>query len=186
MSFGRKIASVFTLALAMITLTTYVAAQNDSTSDQQTDKVQKERRMGRGEGYGKRGGKGMRDGKRNGFGMHGLKNLDLTDAQKEQVRGIMETAKTSNEPLREEMRTLMEKRRGGEELTETDRSRLKEIRTQMKQSHEQTENTILGILTTEQRQKFDAMKQENQKRREEFRERRQNRQQTTPEKNDGK
>ena len=62
MSFGRKIASAFMFAFAMITLTTYVAAQDNSTTDQQTDKAQKERKIGRGEGFGKRGGRGMRDG----------------------------------------------------------------------------------------------------------------------------
>ena len=184
MSFGRKIASALIFALAMITLTTYVAAQDNSTTDQQTDKAQKERKMKRGDGFGKRGGK--RDGMRGGFGMRGLKNLDLTDAQKEQIRGIMETNKTANEPLRQEMRSLMEKRRGGEELTETDRTRLKELRTQMKQSAEQTHNTILGFLTAEQRQKLEQMKQDKQKRREEFRQRRQENKPTSLEKNDGK
>ena len=182
MSFVKKIASASVLALAMFTLTTFVAAQNDSTNTN-SDKVQKERRGGRGEGFGRRGGRGMRDGK-GGFGMHGLKELNLTDAQKEQVRGIMETAKTANEPLRTEMKTLMEKRRGGTELSDSDRTRFQELRTQMKQSHEQIQNTIMGILTAEQRQKLDQMKEENQKRREEFRQRRQENQ-TTPEKGDG-
>lgn len=181
MSFVKKIASATVLALAMFTLTTFVAAQDDSTNTN-PDRVQKERRGGRGDGFGKRGGKGMRGG----FGMHGLKNLDLTDAQKEQVRGIMETVKTANEPLRTEMRTLMEKRRGGEELTESDRTRLKELKSQMKQSREQIESSILGILTAEQRQKFEQMKEEHQKRREEFRQRRQENKTTAPDKTDGK
>lgn len=185
MSLGRKIASAFMFAFAMITITTYVAAQDNSTTDK-TDKAQKERKTGRGEGYGKRGGRGMRDGMRGGGGMRGLKNLDLTDAQKEQIRGIMETSRTANEPIRQEMRTLMEKRRGGEELTETDRARLKDLRTQMKQTAEQNHNTILGILTPEQREKLETMKQEKQKRREEFRQRRQENKPTSLEKNDGK
>ncbi|CAN5751997.1 hypothetical protein BH20ACI4_BH20ACI4_17520 [soil metagenome] len=183
MSFVKKIASGFVLAMAMITLTTFVAAQDSSTNDEQTDKAQKERKFRRGgDGMGKRGGKGMRGG----FGMRGLRNLDLTDAQKEQVRGIMEASRTANEPIRQEMRTLMEKRRGGEELTETDRTRVKELRTRMKQTAEQNHNTILGILTAEQRQKLETMKQEKQKRREEFRQRRQENKPTSLEKNDGK
>ncbi len=182
MSFGQKIASAFISALAIITLTTFVAAQDNGSTDKQTDKAQKERKFGRG---GERGGRGMRGGdKRGGNGMHGLKNLDLTDAQKEQVKTIMESSKTTNEPLRQEMRSLMEKRRGGGELTETDRTRLGELKSRMKQSGEQNQNAILSILTAEQRQKFEQMKQENQKRREDFRERRQNRQ-TTPDKTDG-
>ena len=184
MSFGRKIASALMFAFAIITLTTYVAAQDNNSTDRQTDKAQKERKMKRGDGFGKRGGK--RDGMRGGFGMRGLRNLDLTDAQKEQIRGVMETNKTANEPLRQELRSLMEKRRGGEELTETDRTRLKELRTQMKQSNEQIQNTILGFLTGEQRQKLEQMKQDKQKRREEFRQRRQENKPIALEKNDGK
>ncbi len=184
MSFIKKIASAFVLAFAMIALTTFVAAQDSSTNDQQTDKAQKERKLKRGDGF----GKGMRGGRRGGgFGMRGLRQLDLTDAQKEQIKGIMEASRTANEPIRQEMRTLMEKRRnGGDELTETDRTRLKELRTQMKQTAEQNHNTILGILNAEQRQKLEEMKQEKQKRREEFRQRRQENKPTSLEKNDGK
>ncbi len=180
MSFVKRIASAFVLAFAMITLTTFVAAQ-DSSTDKQTDKAQKERKFNRGDGFGKE----RRGGRRGGFGMRGLHGLDLTDAQKEQIRGIMETARTANEPLRQEMRTIMQKRRNGEELTEADRARLGELKTQMKQTMEQNRNTILGLLTPEQRQKLETMKQEKQKRREEFRQRRQENKPTSLEKNDG-
>jgi len=180
MSFVKKIATVAFSALATFTLTTFVAAQDNNSSDNQTDKPMKERRWGRDGG----GGKGMRGG-RGGFGMRGFRELNLTDAQKEQIRGIMETAKTTNQPIFEELRTLKEKRRGGAELSATDIARVNEIKTQMKQSREQTENTILGILTAEQRQKFEQQKQERQQRRQEFRQRRQQNTPTTPEKNDG-
>lgn len=181
MSFVKKIATVAFSALATMTLTTFVAAQDNNSSDNQTDKPQKERRWGRGDGDGMRGGKG-----RGGFGLRGLRNLDLTDAQREQIRGIMETSKTANQPIFDEMRTLKEKRRGGAELTETEIARVKELKAQMKQSREQTENTILGILTAEQRQRLETEKQERQKRREEFRQRRQENKPTSLEKNDGK
>lgn len=179
MSFVKKIATVAFSALATFTLTTFVAAQDNSSTDQQTEKPMKERRW-KGDGFGKRGGM------RGGMGMRGLRNLELTDAQKEQIRGIMETARTANEPLHTELKSLMEKRRGGAELNDSDVARLKEIKTQMRQSREQTENTILGILTVEQRQKFEQQKQERQQRREEFRQRRQQNKPTTLEKNDGK
>ena len=172
MSFGRKIVSVFTLAFAMITLTTYVAAQ-----DTNTDQTQKQRKFER-KGKGERGfGRGMRGGRHAEFGLRGLHRLNLTDAQKEQVRGIMEAGKTANEPLRQEMRTIVEKRRGGSELTDSDKARLQDIKTRMKQSAEQTHNTILSILTAEQRQQLDQWKQERQQqmeeRRQKMRERRQ-------------
>jgi hypothetical protein len=56
----------------------------------------------------------------------------------------------------------------------------------MKQSMEQNHNTNLGILTAEQRQKLEQMKQEKQNRLEEFRQRRQENKPTSLEKNDGK
>lgn len=180
MSFVKKIASGFTLALAVGAFTTFVSAQDSNSTEQPTDKPMKERRW-KGDGFGKRGG-----GMRGGMGMRGLKNLDLTDAQKEQIRGIMESARTANEPLHTELKALKEKRRGGAELSETDIARLKEIKTQMKQSREQTENTVLGILTAEQRQKLEQQKLERQQRRQEFRQRRQQTTPTTLEKNDGK
>lgn len=181
MSFVKKTASAFILAFAIITFNTFVAAQDNST-DKQTDKAQKERKFKRGDGFGKE----RRGGRHGGFGMRGLHKLELTDAQKEQIRGILETSRTANEPLRQEMRTIIQKRRSGEELTETDRARLGELKTQMKQTMEQNRSTILGLLTPEQRQQLETMKQEKQKRREEFRQRRQENKPTSLEKNDGK
>lgn len=186
MSFVKKIATVAFSAVATFTLTTFVAGQDNNSSDNQTEKPSKERRWGRGDGDGFRG-KGMRGG-RGGFGMRGLRGLDLTDAQREQIRGIMETSKTANQPIFEELKALKEKRRGGEELSATDISRLKELKAQMQQSREQTENTVLGILTADQRQKLEQQKLERQQRREEFRQRRQQNRQNVPttlDKNDG-
>ena len=172
MSFGRKIISVITLAFAMITLTTFAAAQ-----DTNTDQTQKQRKFER-KGKGERGfGRGMRGGRQGEFGLRGLHRLNLTDAQKDQIRGIMEASQTANEPLRQEMRTIHEKRRGGGELTEADKARMQEIKTRMKQSAEQNHNTILSILTVEQRQQLEQWKQEREKRMQERRQKMQERRQ---------
>ena len=162
MSFGRKIISVITLAFAIVTLTTFVAAQN---TDRQTEKAEKRGKLDR-KGFGERG---MRGEKRGGFGMREFSRLNLTDAQKEQIRGIMESAKAINEPLHLELRGFKEKRRGGTELTEADKARLGELRERMKQSSEQTRNTVLSILTVEQRSQLEQSRQERQKRMEERR-----------------
>lgn len=172
---GRKIISAITLAFAMFTLTMFVAAQD---TDRQTDKMDKKEKFER-KGRGDRGvGRGMRDGKRGGDRslMREISRLDLTDAQKVQIRGVMEAAKTSNEPLHQELRGFIEKKRGGgSELTETDKARLTDIKTRMNQSHEQTKNTVLSILTVEQRQQLEQFKQERQKRMEERRQQWENR-----------
>ena len=61
------------------------------------------------------------------------------------------------------------------QLSQADQNRLREIKTQIKQSMEQTHNTILAILTPEQRQQVEQKKLEMEKRREEFRQKRQER-----------
>jgi Spy/CpxP family protein refolding chaperone len=171
MSIGRKIISAITLAFAIVTLTTFAAAQNTDGQTQKTEKRGKFERKGFGE-FGKRGGK---------HGGFGFSRLNLTDAQKEQIRGIMESARTANEPLHQEMRAFMEKRRGGTELTEADRARLGEIRNQLKQSSEQTRNSILSVLTVEQRTQLEQFREERQKRMEERRQQRlERRNQQTP------
>ncbi len=177
---GRKIILAITLAFAMFALTTFVTAQD---TDGQTDKSRKQEKFER-KGRGERGfGRGMRDGKHGGdrFLMRGISRLDLTDAQREQIRGVMETAKTTNEPIHQELRGFKEKKRDGGELTEADKARLTDIKTRMKQSAEQTRNTVLSILTAEQRQQLEQFKQDHQKRMEERRQQRiERRNQQTP------
>lgn len=179
MSFGRKIISAITLAFAMFTLTTFIAAQDTNQQTDRTDKKDKFERKGRGErGF----GRGMRGEKRGGgerFIMREISRLDLTDAQKEQIRGVMEAAKTANEPIYQELRGFKEKNRS--ELTEADKARLTDIKTRMKQSAEQTRNTVLSILTAEQRQQLEQFKLERRKRMEERRQQWENRRdQQTP------
>lgn len=174
MSFGRKIIAAVTLAFAVSALTTFVAAQ-DTNTGKRTDKTEKQRKFER-KGFGERG---FHRGMRGDAGLRGLHQLNLTDAQKQQIRGLMEANKAANEPFRQELRTIFEKRRGGAELTEADKARLDEIHTRMKQSAEQTHNTILAILTPEQRQQLEQFKQERQKRMEERRQKMQQRRQQT-------
>lgn len=174
MSFGRKIISAITLALAAFTLTTFVSAQETGKQTDRTERKGRFERKGFGEGeFGGRGMHGRRGGDR--FMMRELSRLNLTDAQKEQIRGIMEATKATNEPLQQEMRGFFEKKRNGSELTDADKTRISEIKNRMRQSSEQTRNTVLSILTVEQRQQLEQFKQERQKRMEERRQQRQER-----------
>lgn len=113
---------------------------------------------------GKRGARGFRSM------LRGFRQLDLTDAQKEQIKTLMDSHRAANQPLREEMRTLMAKRRDGT-FTDADKARVGEIRSSMRESGDQLRNTILGLLTPEQTQKLEQMKAERQKRMEERRQR---------------
>jgi protein CpxP len=163
MSFKRKLIPAITLALAIGTFSTSVSAQDSSTSNQQ-DSTKKERKFER-RGDGLHGGKGMRGGKHGGdrMALRGLRQLNLTDAQKEQVKTIFESNKP-NQAQFEEMRGLMQKRRDGS-ITEQELSKVKEIRTQMRVSAEQTRNAVLAVLTAEQRTQLEQLKQQKRERR---------------------
>jgi Spy/CpxP family protein refolding chaperone len=173
MSFKRKFISVITMALATVAFTTFVAAQETPKQDNSMQKQEKFERRGFG---GKRGGKGMRGGKHDGgdrMMMRSLQRLNLSDAQKEQTRGILENFKNSTQTGREEMRGLAMKKRDGI-ITADEQNRLKEIKTQLRTSGEQMHSSILAVLTAEQRTQLDQIKEEMKQKMQERRQNRQN------------
>jgi Spy/CpxP family protein refolding chaperone len=177
MSFKRKLISAVTSAFAVAAFSTFAAAQDTNTTKEDNSMQKQEMRERRG---GKRGfgGKGMRGGKHGGgdkMMLRGLGRLNLTDAQKEQIRGISENFKTSTQTQREELRALGMKKRDGI-ITADEQARAKEIRTQLKASGEQMRNSVLAILTAEQKTQLDQMKQEMKTRKSERRQNRQNKQ----------
>ena len=177
MSFKRKFISAITLALATVAFTTFVSAQDTNKQDDSMQKQEKSERRGGRRGFGR---KGMRGGKRDGGDkmlMRSLGQLNLSDAQKEQVRGISETFKTSTQTQREELRSLGMKKRDGI-ISADEQARFKEIRTQLKTSGEQMHNSVLAVLTVEQRAQLEQMKEEMKQRKMERRQNRQN--QTAP------
>jgi Spy/CpxP family protein refolding chaperone len=178
MSFKRKFISVVTLALTTVAFTTFVVAQDTNKQDDSMQQQKKFERRGGKRGFGR---KGMRGGKHDGGDrmlMRSLERLNLSDAQKEQTRGIFENFKTSTETRREEMRGLAMKKRDGIITTE-ESARFKEIKTQLKTSGEQMRNSVLAILTAEQRTQLDQIKEEMNKKRMERRQNRQNQQSPT-------
>ncbi len=159
MSFKRKFISAITLALATVAFTTFVAAQDTNKQDDSMQQQEKSERRGGKRGFGR---KGMRSGGKHDGGdrmlMRSLGQLNLSDAQKEQTRGIFENFKTSTETKREEMRGLAMKKRDGIITTE-ESARFKAIKTQLKTSGEQMRNSVLAILTPEQRIQLDQIKE---------------------------
>ncbi len=182
MSFKRKLISAATSAFAVVAFSITFASAQDTNTNQENDSTQKqEMREGRGgRGFGRRGGdKGMRGGRHGGDKMmlRALGQLNLSDAQKQQIRGISETYKTSTQTQREELRSLGMKKRDGI-ITADEQTRFKEIRTQLKTSGEQMHNSVLAVLTAEKRAQLEQMKEEMKKRKMERRQNRQN--QTVP------
>lgn len=172
----KRLFSFASLAVMLGALGISALAQDAPTKDEAGKNEQKgrmERRMNK-EGFG--GRRGMRGAR----GMHGrrgpqmflraLRGLELTDAQKEQVRSLVGSHRTANEPLRNELRGIMEKRRDGT-ITDADKTRAGEIRESMRASGEQLHTTVLGLLTPEQTQRLEQMKAERRERMEQRRQR---------------
>jgi len=184
MSFKRKLISAATSALAAAAFGTFVSAQDTNTNKEDSSMQKQEMRGDRRGGKRGFGGKGMRGGKHGGgdkMMMRSLERLNLSDAQRKQVRGISETFKTSTQTQREELRALGMKKRDGI-ISADEKARYKEVKTQLKASGEQMRDSVLAILTAEQRAQLEQMKEEMKKRREERRQNRQN--QTAPQSQD--
>ena len=105
MSFSSKL---FTGALTVSAFAFAVSAQDQPTKRPDT---QRSERVMRGD-HDRKGPGGERFGRHGGPGAFGLRGIELTDAQKEQIRQIHEANKP-NEALISEMRTLREAKQNG-------------------------------------------------------------------------
>jgi len=171
MSLKQKFVSVITLVFAMITLTVFVSAQ-DKTITPSTDSTERQDRIER-RGRGERG-----EGRRMGGRHHGprgpekmlraLGRLDLSDAQKEQVRTIMESKRAGFEQNREQLRELGRAKHEGT-ITAEQQTQFDSLRAQMKQNAKAVHEQVLGVLTADQRTRLEQLKAEMDQRREERR-----------------
>lgn len=174
MSLKGRFLSVLTLAAALAAFGTVSYAQQ--TSPQQDNSVQKQDKEGRGwRKQGQFGRRGMRGG-HGGFGM--LRGIELTDAQKAQIKTIMDANRPSEGEM-QEMKSIMETRRNGGTLTDDQKARIKELREQHRAKFEAVHQQILAILTPEQKQQLEQRQQEMKQRRELRRQQRQTEKTTT-------
>jgi Spy/CpxP family protein refolding chaperone len=118
----------------------------------------------RGEGRGFRHGGGP-DG---AFGPRLLRELNLTDDQKQQVRTIVQQSFAGSKATREELRQLVDKRRQGA-LTTEEEARARTLHQQMRASMKDTETKIASLLTAEQKAKAEELRKERKTNREDFR-----------------
>jgi periplasmic protein CpxP/Spy len=168
MSLKSKISSTITLAFALVAFATFASAQDAAkTGEDSVRKLERHRE-------GRHGGRGMgrHDGMRGG--MFGLRGIELTDAQKEQIRQIHEANKPTEAQMAE-VRALKEARKSGGEITEAQRAQMKAFHEQMRVKHESVKAQVLAILTPEQRQQIETQKAEREKMREQRRQQRQER-----------
>jgi protein CpxP len=120
-------------------------------------------RIGRGEGRGFRRGPGPGGG----FGPGVLRELNLTDDQKQQVRSIIQQNFAGNKAVREELQQLGEKRRQGT-LTTEDQARARTLHEQMRASMKDTKTKLAAILTPEQKVKAAELRKERKANHERF------------------
>jgi protein CpxP len=125
--------------------------------------------------------KGHRGGMRHGRGMGGLRGIDLTDAQKSQIKALHEANKPSAEAM-EEMKALHMAKRNGT-ITADQQTRLDAIKADAKAKRQSVHDQMMSILTPEQKAQIEKRKTEMKARREQMKgkmkERRQMRQQIT-------
>jgi Spy/CpxP family protein refolding chaperone len=92
-----------------------------------------------------------------------LRELNLTEAQRQQTRAIMERFVETTKPQREALMQLREQREQGAtdgQLAERAKQLRGEIRAAMKSAHAE----VVGILTPEQRAQLEQIQQERKAR----------------------
>ncbi len=173
MSLKTRFLSIAAVAMATAVFSSFVPAQETTPAQ---EGVQKQERRERG-AFGKRGdhNKGQR-GARHGA-MSGLRGIDLTDAQKEQLRAIHQSNRP-DDAVRQEIKTIAQAKRDGT-ITPEQQERLKALKLQAREKGQAIHQQVLAILTPEQRQQIEVRKEEMRKKIQERRELRQQNKTTT-------
>ena len=175
MAIRTKLFTTTTLALSIGAFGVFAGAQTTETPATDGQKVEKGDRKG---GFGKRGGKfgkrgGMRHGgHRMGGGMGMFRGIELTDAQKEQMKAIRQANKPSEETMTL-MKSIRETRKAGGTITEQQKAQMKQLREDRKAKMAVVHEQMLAILTPEQKAQLEARKAERLQKREQFRQKRQ-------------
>src|SRR5215212_8083964 len=142
MSLRRKLfgASLW-LSLVFALSGVAIYAQQQQPNQPEGNGGQRENRMGR-----RPGGPGRRG---QGGVLRLLGQLNLTDAQQQQVRAIQQRLETSTRTQREELRRLHESNEGTEPNADT-RARMQALRGELEQAMRSTHEEMLAVLTAEQ------------------------------------
>ncbi len=167
MSLKTKFFSFLTVVIGVAAFSTFTFAQDNKAATPSTDKIEKPRGEGRefgkrkfdGEGFG--GHRGRHGGK-----FHGLRGIDLTDAQKEQIRVIRENNKPDAATM-QEFKAIREARKAGTAITPEQKERMKALHEQSRAKAESVHQQILAVLTADQKAQIEKMKLEMKQRHEE-------------------
>lgn len=173
----KKFFSIFSAAALIAAFSTFTFAQETKTDAPKADKAQRQvqpgRKFGRMGKMGRMGRMGRMGhmGKMGRMMMHkggAFKGLNLTDAQKEQIKAIREANKPDR-ALLDEIRTIHQSRKAGTDLTAEQKARINTIRDQMRTRAQNAHDQIQNVLTADQRAEVAKRRAEMQTRREEMR-----------------
>src|ERR1051325_1291870 len=92
-----------------------------------------------------------------------MRELNLTDEQRQQQRAIMQRRLESTRSQREELFRLGEKRRAGT-FTAEDEARAKALHQELRSSMESIRGEMDAVLTAEQKAKLEELKRERKQR----------------------
>lgn len=115
-------------------------------------------RLGRREGIEGRKGMGRRGG-----GGHLMRELNLSEEQRQQSRAIMQRRLESTKSQREELFKLREKRIAGT-FTAEDETRAKALHQEIRTAMEGVRTEMAGVLTAEQKTKLEELQKERKAR----------------------
>lgn len=182
MIFKRMIISAGTLAAGMFILTASVSAQDTKTTADTTERPaqaeRRERPFGKRPGFREFGGRGGHHRRLHHGGRAFLRGLDLTEAQRTQIRGILEANRPDRERM-EAIRPLIDAKRNGT-ITTAQQEQLDTFRTSAREKARSLKQQIESILTPEQKAQIEQRKQEMKTRMEERRRLREERQKDRP------
>ena len=148
------------LALLALTAITY-AQQQQAPAEENQVSAQKGPHEGR--------RLGRMDGRHRGSAA--MRELNLTEEQRQQQRAIMQRQLGATKAQREELFKLREKRFAGA-LTAADEARVQALRLELRDSMQSIRTEMQSVLTAEQRAKLEELNTERKARRDEMREHR--------------
>lgn len=171
----KKAIGGFALAGAMLLTGVVGFAQQQTTPQGQDNKGRGERQWGRGEG-----GKHRRGGMRGGFGGRFMESLNLTDAQKEQMKQIATRYHENFKAQREQMRG--QRHEGGfdafkdgtfnESAVRAAAQARANARVEREVAKARMMSEMYNVLTPEQKAQLASQRQQREQKRQEWRSRR--------------
>ena len=177
MSFKNKLFSIIVPVAGVVVLSSAALAQDTKpaapaapATPPSVDKPFK----GPGRGFAMRGGKmagRMGPGKRGAGPMSMFRGLNLTDAQKEQMRTILQSNRPDQAAI-DQRKAFRASRTPGTPLTDAQKAQMKAFREQGMSKARSVHEQLLNVLTADQKAELKTRHDQMKQRREQFREKR--------------